>query len=58
MPIEIGVYYGESKIIEKINLKEKKSTFNIKMDKKPNKIVLDPNHWVLMNSNFIVPYSK
>ena len=58
MPIEIGVYFEKSRIIKKINLKEKKSIFNIKLDKKPNKIILDPNHWVLMNSNYIVPYSK
>lgn len=58
MPIEIGVYFDKSRIIKKINLKEKKSIFNIKLDKKPNKIILDPNHWVLMNSNYIVPYSK
>ena len=58
MPIEIGVYFDKSRIIKKIHLKEKKSIFNIKLDKKPNKIILDPNHWVLMNSNYIVPYSK
>ena len=58
MPIEIGVYFENSKTIEKIYLKEKTSTFNIKVDKKPNKIILDPNHWVLMNSNYIVPHSK
>ena len=58
IPIEIGVYFDKSRIIKKINLKEKKAIFNIKLDKKPNKIILDPNHWVLMNSNYIVPYSK
>ena len=57
-PIEIGVYFDNSRTIEKIYLKEKTSTFKIKVDKKPNKIVLDPNYWVLMNSNFIVPHSK
>ena len=58
MPIEIGIYFDNSRTIEKIYLKEKTSTFKIKVDKKPNKIVLDPNHWVLMNSNFKVPNSK
>ncbi|MFL2603530.1 MAG: M1 family metallopeptidase, partial [Flavobacteriaceae bacterium] len=32
MPIEIGVYFDKSRIIKKINLKEKKSIFNIKLD--------------------------
>jgi aminopeptidase N len=58
MPIEIGIHSKGSKEIQKIQLKGKTSTYKIKVDQKPDEIVLDPNFWVLMNSNFKVAQKK
>ena len=58
MPIEIGIHSKGSKEIQKIQLKGKTSTYKIKVDQKPDEIVLDPNFWVLMNSNFKVAEKK
>ena len=58
MPIEIGIHSKDSKEIQKIQLKGKTSTYKIKVDQKPDEIVLDPNFLVLMNSNFKVAEKK
>ena len=53
MPIEIGIKYQNNiETIEKIELREKSSTYKIKVDQRPIRVSLDPNFWVLMNSNF------
>jgi hypothetical protein len=56
MPLEIGIDFPDQKQIVKIQLKEKYGIYRIKVDQKPLKIVFDPNLWVLMNSNYEVPY--
>lgn len=58
MPIEIGISFEGVQKIEKIQLKGKNSVHKIKVDQKPKEILFDPNLWVLMNSNFKVPYKK
>ena len=58
MPIEIGLNFKTHKKIEKIQLKGKKSVYKIKVNEKPAKIIIDPNLWVLMNSNFVVPFQS
>ena len=55
MPIEIGIIFEDYKKIKKIKINTKTSIHNIKVDQKPHEILLDPNSWVLMNSNYKVP---
>ena len=56
MPIEIGIEFKSNKKIKKVQLKEKTNLYRIKVDKKPLQVILDPNLWVLMNSNFKLPF--
>ena len=57
-PIEIGIDFPNHTKIVKIQLKDKQGVYKIKVDQKPLKIILDPNLWVLMNSNFELPYQS
>ena len=52
MPIEIGIEFKSNKKIKKVQLKDKTNLYRIKVDQKPLQVILDPNLWVLMNSNF------
>lgn len=54
MPVEIGIYYpGQTKPqTETIQADAKSNTFSIKVAAAPEKVVLDPNMWVLMDSDF------
>jgi aminopeptidase N len=54
MPLEVGIYFdGDIKPqFEQILVDERSNSFNIKVVNKPIKIVLDPNKWLLMESNF------
>ena len=58
MTIEIGIDFLNHTKIVKIQLKDKQCVYKIKVDQKPLKIILDPNLWVLMNSNFELPYQS
>lgn len=49
MPLEIAIYSGKKQDkIEKIWLRKVEEKFRIKVDRKPDRIILDPNNWVLM----------
>ncbi len=54
MPLEFGLYDSEKKqtLIEKLAINEKSNTFTIPVDFEPQRIVLDPNSWVLMQADF------
>ncbi len=54
MPLEIGIYYsGQTKPqIERIQVNGKSNVFTIKVSKEPEKIILDPNLWILMDADF------
>ena len=54
IPLEIAIYFtGEDKpTIKKLQVNEKINTFFIDVNSKPEKIILDPNLWVLMDSKF------
>lgn len=53
-PMEIGIYQeGQlAPTLEKVIIKEKESSFELKVSAKPSKVILDPNHWVFMESDF------
>jgi aminopeptidase N len=53
LPIEIGITVDESGLsrIEKVELTERHHRFELKADKAPTAIALDPNCWVLMKSS-------
>jgi aminopeptidase N len=53
MPIEVQFdLEGNKKQIERIHLEGKSNVFKIKVDKEPKNVQLDPNLWVLMQTNF------
>ncbi len=54
LPIEVGVFAEGSTEprIEKIELTERQQHFEVKADKPPASVALDPNCWVLMKSSF------
>lgn len=54
MPVEIGVYYpGQAKPqIEVVNADARSNTFSFKVTGEPEKVTLDPNMWILMDSEF------
>lgn len=54
MPLEIAVYYpGQAKPqIETVQVDAKSNLFNIKSTKEPEGVILDPNMWILMDSEF------
>ncbi len=54
MPMEIGIYHAnQSKPqIEIVQVNAKSNTFTIKLSKEPEKVMLDPNIWILMDSDF------
>ena len=52
MPIEVQFdLEGNKKQIERIHLEGKSNVFKIKVDKEPKNVQLDPNLWVLMQTN-------
>jgi aminopeptidase N len=55
MPLEVGIYF-EGQVnpqIEIIQINEKSNVFTIDIETKPKNIVLDPNTWVLMDTDFV-----
>jgi len=54
MPLEVGIYGSENKqtLIKKLEVKEKANTFTFSVDFEPERLVLDPNSWVLMEVDF------
>ena len=54
MPLEIGIYGPGNKEphIKKLQVNEKSNSFTFTLDFVPDKIVLDPNFWVLMEADF------
>ena len=54
MPLEIEIFYsGQNKSkIETIQVDAKSNVFTIKASGQPEKIILDPNMWLLMDADF------
>ncbi|MBC8346243.1 MAG: M1 family metallopeptidase [Candidatus Marinimicrobia bacterium] len=54
MPLQVGIYKpGETMpVIKTIQVNKKRNSFTIKVDAEPEKIILDPNLWVLMEAEF------
>ncbi len=54
MPLEVGIYSSGSTIpkIHVMNMDKKSNRFSIKVDAEPERVVLDPNTWVLMTADF------
>ncbi len=53
-PIEVGIFFNNKTkpIIKIVKIEKSKNTFTFNFDKKPDKIVLDPDTWLLMKSDF------
>lgn len=53
MPLEIAIYGSEpnQKTIKSVKIESQKSKFDLPIDFEPTKIVLDPNTWILMQSD-------
>ncbi len=54
MPLEVGVYGPEKKqqLTKKLQINEKSNVFTFSLGFVPEKIMLDPNSWVLMEADF------
>ncbi len=54
MPLEVGVYYPDQTKpqIERIQVDKKSNSFTFKVSGEPKNIALDPNLWVLMDTDF------
>ena len=54
MPLEVGLYLAgqNGPQIEVLQVNEKSNIFTIKVASEPENIILDPNTWVLMESDF------
>ena len=53
MPLEVGIYGSEkSELVKKLQVNEKSNAFTFSVDFKPERLVLDPNFWVLMEADF------
>lgn len=53
MPVEVAVYAQDKQILIKtLEVNEKSNVFTIPVDTEPDKVVLDPNSWVLMDVDF------
>ena len=54
MPIEIAVYYpGQSKPqMQTVQADAKSNVFSINVSGEPEKIILDPDMWILMDADF------
>jgi aminopeptidase N len=47
LPVEIGIQTEEGIKLEKVFMKEKQATFSLQSKKKPDRILLDPNDWII-----------
>ena len=56
LPVEIGIHNEEGIKLERIFMKEKQPTFSLRSKKKPNRILLDPNDWIIKSSRCNVHY--
>ena len=50
MPVELGIYGAGEPQIERLQIDERKTRFTIALEEPPTTVVLDPNSWVLMES--------
>ncbi|MEQ8417475.1 MAG: M1 family aminopeptidase [Imperialibacter sp.] len=55
MPVQVGVFLpGQSRpVINTLQVNEKTNVFTLQFEVMPEKIVLDPHSWVLMESSFV-----
>lgn len=54
MPIEVAIEFGSESVSEtqRLLLDQTRKTFQIPAERRPQRLVLDPNTWVLMESDF------
>lgn len=54
MPVQVAIYSSAAKpVIKTLQVNEKQNEFTIPVDSEPDNIVLDPNHWVLMEAKWV-----
>ena len=54
MPVDLGIYTEDEGVprIEVLKINQKKHDFTFPVDKKPKKVKLDPNTWLLLEADF------
>ncbi len=54
MPLEVGIYGAQDQapLIRTVQVNEKLNTYRIPVNFEPERLVLDPNFWVLMEADF------
>jgi aminopeptidase N len=52
MPVQVGLYFSSDKqpMMKTIQLTEKTNVFTITVDAEPEKLILDPDSWILMEA--------
>jgi aminopeptidase N len=51
MPVQVAITSRTGNtVVHTLQVKEKANTFTLPTETEPNKIILDPNHWVLMDA--------
>jgi aminopeptidase N len=54
LPLEVGIFTDDAALphIEVLDVDHREHTFTINLDTAPNRVVLDPNTWLLMTADF------
>lgn len=53
MPVQLAIYSAQGGLVMKtLQVNEKQNEFKLPVDKAPTNIVLDPNHWLLMDATW------
>lgn len=54
IPVQLAIYPAQGKpVFKTLQVKEKQNEFILPVEAVPSNIVIDPNHWILMNVNWI-----
>ncbi len=58
MPLQVGVYSAGSNtpVITTVQLSDASHQFQIAVGQRPDRVVLDPNHFVLMETAFVAAW--
>lgn len=53
MPVQVAIYSSTGKpVMKTLQVNEKRNEFTLLVESEPDNIVLDPNHWVLMEAKW------
>lgn len=54
MPVQLAIYSEQGEpVMKTLQVNEKQNEFRLPVDRAPTNIVLDPNHWLLMDATWV-----